>query len=282
MVLVTDHERRIAYANDAFFRMFGYSASESIGRLPSELLAGRYTDQATLDRLRHQIELGNDVEEEILVYTKGGNEVWISAAISAVGDGQGKIKNLVMLLTDITESKQLLSLQRQVLEALALEMPIRDVFEMLCRRVETISPDVVSSVLQVDTDGLIRPLAGPSLPVGYCEALDGLAIGPEVGSWRSRRDPRRPRSGARHRHRSALAALQGGAARGRPAGLLVFADQGEGRPRDRNLRVLFQGAARAQPPASEDHRRLRSPRRAGHREGGIPQTRSRASPITTC
>jgi len=182
MVLVTDHERRIAYANDAFFRMFGYSESETIGTLPSELLAGRYTDLATLDRLRRQIELGNDVEEEILAYTKAGNEVWISAAISAASDGQGKLKNLVMLLTDITESKLLQSLQHQVLEALAVEMPIRDVFEMMCRRVEIIAPEVVSSVLQVDAGGLIHPLAGPNLPAGYCQTLDGMAIGPNNGS----------------------------------------------------------------------------------------------------
>ncbi|NVN87040.1 MAG: EAL domain-containing protein [Rhodopseudomonas sp.] len=182
MVLVTDHDRRIAYANDAFFRMFGYSASETIGALPSELLAGKYTDQATLERLRRQIELGNDVEDEILAYTKTGNAVWISAAISAVTDDKGKLKNIVMLLTDITESRQLHSLQRDVLEALALEMPIRDVFDLLCRRVEIIAPDVVSSVLQITAAGLIRPLAGPNLPAGYGEALDGVAIGPEVGS----------------------------------------------------------------------------------------------------
>jgi diguanylate cyclase (GGDEF)-like protein/PAS domain S-box-containing protein len=182
MVLVTDHEQRIVYANDAFFRMFGYSASESIGTLPSELLAGRYTDQATLGRLGLQIALGNDAEEEVLAYTKGGNEVWISAAISAVSGGQGELKNLVMLLTDITESKQLQSFQRSVLEALALEVPIRDVFDLLCRRVEIIAPDVVSSVLRVDADGLLRPLAGPNLPIGYCQALDGIAIGPDIGS----------------------------------------------------------------------------------------------------
>jgi diguanylate cyclase (GGDEF)-like protein/PAS domain S-box-containing protein len=182
MVLVTDHERRIAYANDAFFRMFGYTGSELIGKLPSELLAGRYTDQVTLERLRRQVELGNDVEDEILAYTKAGNEVWISAAVSAVSDGQGKIKNLVILLNDITESRLLQSLQRHVLEALALDTPIRDVFDLLCRRVEIISPDVVSSVLQVDADGLLRPLGGPSLPAGYSEALDGIAVGPGVGS----------------------------------------------------------------------------------------------------
>lgn len=182
MVVVTDREKRIAYANDAFIRMFGYTVSELMGALPSELLAGRYTDQATLQRLRLQIELGNDVEDEILCYTKTGNEIWISAAISAVTDGQGRLKNLVILLTDITESKQLQSLQRHVLEALALETPICDVFDMLCRKVEIIAPDVVSSVLRVDADGRIHPLAGPNLPASYCEALDGIAIGPDVGS----------------------------------------------------------------------------------------------------
>jgi diguanylate cyclase (GGDEF)-like protein len=96
-----------------------------------------------------------------------------------VNDGQGNLENLVMLLTDITEGKQLQSLQRNVLEALAFETPVSDVFDMLCRRVEIIAPDVVSSVLQVDVDGLIHPLAGPNLPAGYCQALDGIAIGPD-------------------------------------------------------------------------------------------------------
>jgi hypothetical protein len=66
--------------------------------------------------------------------------------------------------------------------ALADELPITEISDQLCRRVEIIAPDVVSSVLHTDSDGLIHPLGGPSLPEDYSRALDGVAIGPDVGS----------------------------------------------------------------------------------------------------
>ena len=66
--------------------------------------------------------------------------------------------------------------------ALADELPLTEIADRLCRRVEIIAPDVVASVLHVDSDGLIHPLGGPSLPEDYSRALDGIAIGPDVGS----------------------------------------------------------------------------------------------------
>jgi len=36
---------------------------------------------------------------------------------------------------------------------------------------------MICSVLTVDAEGLLHPLAGPSLPQGYFSAPDGIAIG---------------------------------------------------------------------------------------------------------
>jgi diguanylate cyclase (GGDEF)-like protein len=52
----------------------------------------------------------------------------------------------------------------------------------LCSEVERILPDVICSVLTVDPAGLLHPLAGPSLPDTYSQALDGVMIGPLAGS----------------------------------------------------------------------------------------------------
>ena len=65
--------------------------------------------------------------------------------------------------------------------ALADELPLTEIADQLCRRVEVIAPDVVASVLHVDTDGLVHPLGGPSLPDDYSRALEGVTIGPDVG-----------------------------------------------------------------------------------------------------
>src|SRR5258708_79555 len=86
------------------------------------------------------------------------------------------------LLADITETKQLRSLEQLIMNAVADEIPITEIADQLCRRVEEIAPDVVSSLLHIDAAGLVHPLGGPSLPEDYSRSLDGVAIGPDIGS----------------------------------------------------------------------------------------------------
>ena len=181
-VVVTDPDLTIAYANAAFAGLFGYSVDEVIGQHAEQLLTGRCTDRKVLARLRRQISEGNDSDEEILLYDKNGDESWVSASIKAFRKEHGGIKYLFALLTDISETKQLRSLQQLIMAALADEVPITQIADQLCRRVEAIAPDVVSSLLHVDADGLVHPLGGPSLPADYSRSLDGTAIGPNVGS----------------------------------------------------------------------------------------------------
>jgi diguanylate cyclase (GGDEF)-like protein/PAS domain S-box-containing protein len=180
-VFITDHAMRISYINDAFTNMFGYSQAEAAGVLPGELLYGEYTDRGVLERMNHLIETEGSAEEELLFYDRNGQEIWISAVVNAIYDENRNLKYLAALLTDITEGKQLHSLQNQILETLANELPIGDVIDQLCRKVEIIAPDAICTVLHVDADGILHPLGAPSLPPHYCRSLDGIAIGPDVG-----------------------------------------------------------------------------------------------------
>ena len=180
--IVTDQDLRIVYTNAAFTTMFGYSSEEAKGRQVNELLVGRHTDRKTLVRLRRAIGEGSGGEEEILTYDKNGDEIWISANAKAFRNRRGRVKYLFALLTDITETKQLRSLQQLIMSALADEIPITDIADQLCRRVEEIAPDVVSSLLHIDAGGLVHPLGAPSLPEDFSRALDGVAIGPDIGS----------------------------------------------------------------------------------------------------
>jgi len=181
-VVVTDRRLGIVYSNASFASLFGHSAEDAMGRKIHQLLAGHHTDTAALKRLRRRMIAGDDGEEEILLHDKNGDEVWVSISAKVFRNESGRVKYLFALLTDITETKQLRSLQQLIMSALADEVPITEIFDRLCRRVEIIAPDVVSSVLHVDADGLVHPLGGPSLPDEYSSALDGIAIGPEIGS----------------------------------------------------------------------------------------------------
>jgi diguanylate cyclase (GGDEF)-like protein/PAS domain S-box-containing protein len=181
-VVVTDRNLKIVYTNAAFTAMFGYSIEEAKNQKATDLIIGRYTDRRTLAKLRRWIDVGAGGEEEILAYGRNGDEIWISATVKAFRNERGQIKYMFGLLTDITETKQLRSLQQLIMSALADEIPLTEIADRLCRRVEQIAPDVVSSLLYVDVGGLIHPLGGPSLPDDYSRALEGVAIGPDIGS----------------------------------------------------------------------------------------------------
>ena len=181
-VVLMDRNLQVVYTNAAFGGTFGYPPEEARGRHASDLLAGRFTDRATLAKLSRRIYDESGAEEEILAYDKDGNEIWISVMVKPFRNARGRVKYVFALLTDISETRQLKSLQQLIMGALADELPLTEIADRLCRRVEIIAPDVVASLLHIDSDGLIHPLGGPSLPADFSRALEGLAIGPNVGS----------------------------------------------------------------------------------------------------
>jgi diguanylate cyclase (GGDEF)-like protein len=82
----------------------------------------------------------------------------------------------------VTDSALLLRLQTEVLEAIARGEALVPIADLLCRRAEALAPGAICSILTVDDEGLLHPLAAPSLPLAYSSALEGLAIGPQTGS----------------------------------------------------------------------------------------------------
>ncbi|MBS1800518.1 MAG: EAL domain-containing protein [Acidobacteria bacterium] len=181
-ILILDEDRRIIYANHAFTDLFGYTRDEVTGKRPSEFLPGPDTDTATFERLRQGAWHNQVVHGDTLLYSKSGREIWVSASVSPIRDKDGQATNLVIVLVDITETKQIQNLQRVVLEAVASGLPLAGVADLICRRVEAISPGVYSSMLLVDDEGRLHPLAGPSLPQAYSASLGGRRIGARAGS----------------------------------------------------------------------------------------------------
>lgn len=74
-----------------------------------------------------------------------------------------------------------LELQNAILEMIARGEPLQTTIDQLCRAVEIIAPESICSVLTVE-DGRLQTLAGPSLPDHFSVAINGLEIGPMVGS----------------------------------------------------------------------------------------------------
>lgn len=77
---------------------------------------------------------------------------------------------------------RLKDIQHEILVAVASGEPLADVMTLLCQRVEEVAPNAICSIIGVDSEGRLRPLAAPALPDWYSDAIDGLPIGPMVGS----------------------------------------------------------------------------------------------------
>jgi signal transduction histidine kinase len=85
--------------------------------------------------------------------------------------------------TGLARSERVLAGQNWVLRLLAGGQPLEVVLDALCRAHEAVIPSAACSVLLLDAAGeRLRHAAAPSLPPDYAAAIDGLRIGPAVGS----------------------------------------------------------------------------------------------------
>ena len=80
-------------------------------------------------------------------------------------------------------SEERLAAHRDLLEGLARGQPLSTSLEAICRFAESQSAGMLGSILLLDPDGVrLRHGAAPNLPAAYCQAVDGLVIGPDAGS----------------------------------------------------------------------------------------------------
>lgn len=88
-------------------------------------------------------------------------------------------------LSDLPPDQQLrlYEAQHQVMALVMRDLPLPHVMRALCLHIENIMlpQRVFCSILLLDNNQL-RHCAAPSLPADYCAAIDGLGIGPAVGS----------------------------------------------------------------------------------------------------
>lgn len=181
-VLISDASRAACYINPAFTEMFGYSCQDIESTNPWELLAGPMTDA----RLHARAENGADGRsgwyDDLLLRTRAGEPIWVSAKIEPVFGADGKLEHVVAMLSDISQTKRLQMLQREVLEMLARNTPLDSLMHFVCTEVETMAPEVTCSIQQVTEDHSLHVLAAPSLPEDISRALSERQTGPHTGA----------------------------------------------------------------------------------------------------
>ncbi|MBX7103180.1 MAG: PAS domain S-box protein [Gemmataceae bacterium] len=103
-VVMTDAEGIVTFYNRAAERMFGYRASERLGRPIWETYSGSRREEVI--RLHHSIRSGEEFVGEWMDYRKDGTPIWVDARTQPIRDTFGKIVGLFGISRDITDRKQ--------------------------------------------------------------------------------------------------------------------------------------------------------------------------------
>ena len=182
-----DADSRFLIANDATARQNGFLSSEDlIGKTDHDLHPPEAAEKF-FEIERRIVETGEPlIDSEETVISPDGRKVWLSSTkVPFRGEG-GEVVGLFGISRDITMRKfaeRLRDGQAQILEMIATNAPLADVLDHLARLIEAQLSGVRIAVLLLDEDGVhLRHGAAPSLPEAYVKAIDGLEIGPNLGS----------------------------------------------------------------------------------------------------
>ncbi|PKP39783.1 MAG: hypothetical protein CVT98_00490, partial [Bacteroidetes bacterium HGW-Bacteroidetes-15] len=105
IVVITDTQGAIEYANPKFTEVTGYSLNEVLGQNPRVLKSG-HQSIAFYQNLWDTILRGNDWQGDMLNLKKNGEFYWESASISPIKNEKGEIKHFIAIKEDITDRKR--------------------------------------------------------------------------------------------------------------------------------------------------------------------------------
>ena len=117
VIVITDAQGDIQYANPAFSRVTGYSVEEALRKNPRILKSGEHED-AFYEAMWETITNGRTWTGRVINKKKDGTLYTEEATISPVFDDQGAIVNFVAIKRDITAQ---LKLEAQYLQAQKME-----------------------------------------------------------------------------------------------------------------------------------------------------------------
>jgi diguanylate cyclase (GGDEF)-like protein/PAS domain S-box-containing protein len=165
----------IVWVNGAFVEMYGYAAADVVGK-PVSILHSTDSTPPPIREITQARRERSSFFGKILYRRKNGESFWGEASLSPVVEADGTCDNWVVIARDATEQQRAEQLQNdrgEILEMIAADAPMEDIFASLVATAERARPGA-SAVLRLRRDGRLHRVAfGPAL-----RALDAtIAVG---------------------------------------------------------------------------------------------------------
>lgn len=169
------------FVNEAHVKALGFDAT---GRTVRDAQPESVEVHGILDNV---YKTGVTAELHEIPITLGDRLRYFNLTYSARRDLDGQVNGVMILGIEITQdfnSREILKSQNRALEMTMSGSPMVDVLGVLAQAIESyLAQGALVSILLLDEQGKhLRHGAAPSLPLKYNQLIDGLAIGPKVGS----------------------------------------------------------------------------------------------------
>ena len=184
MIWLKDAEGVYLTCNPRFEQFFGADEVDIVGKTDYDFVS---REQADTFRAHDRIAMfeGRSVSEEEITFARGGGQGIFETVKTPTFNREGHLLGVLGVSRDITERKQSERYDRfrsRVMEAMTSKTALPDLLELIVLGVEEQLKDSLCSVLLLGSDGRLGQGVAPHLPDFYNAAINGLAIGPGVGS----------------------------------------------------------------------------------------------------
>ncbi|MCK9402810.1 MAG: PAS domain-containing protein [Chitinophagaceae bacterium] len=119
-VMITDSEENIIWINESYTRISGYTLEEIAGKKIGYSLDGPGGDPDIRQKVHKLLDNKQPYKDELMSFHKNGNPIWVEVDCQPMRDEQGKYLGYMAIETDITQRKQILKEQEELLQRLSL------------------------------------------------------------------------------------------------------------------------------------------------------------------
>lgn len=189
VIIVLDREGRFLQVSAASQRMWGYAPEELMGDSISRMVHPDDVD-LTFAAVTEIVKGEPNPNFRIRNITRDGRVLHMQW--SGIWSEQAQCMYVVGRdYTELHRAEDMDARQRQILDAIARREALPDVLKSIVLAYEAHHSDAFCSILLLQ-DGRMHHGAAPSLPPVFCRSIDGVPIGPAVGScgtaaWRGER-----------------------------------------------------------------------------------------------
>jgi PAS domain S-box-containing protein len=187
-VIATDNQGRVELLNRVAEALTGWSTSEALGRPLDEVfrILNEETRRPVESPVHRVLREGTVVglANHTVLLDRNGRAIPIADSGAPIRDESGRLTGVVLVFRDQTVERfheRRREAEYRLLERLVLGQPLHEWLAGLCLEYERLYPEALASALLLQGNRLHHG-AAPNLPEEYNQAVDGVRIGPAVGS----------------------------------------------------------------------------------------------------